>query len=130
MMAREEKFRHAAIAYGIYGLLYLVGAIYLAGTGGSPRALQSGAWVWFAIGGLIVFLFPYLLWRGFTWFARLLVFLMAYRAWELLKLAVAPRTEAVALPWGGSLPMAYGAAAFFLVTIATAALVARAAWNL
>lgn len=130
MAAREEKFRHAAWGYGVYGVLYLGGALYLAATGASPRALRAGAWVWFALGSIIVVLFPWLLWRGFTWFARLLVLLMAYRAWEVLQVALTPRIEAVVLPWGGSIPMAYGAAAFFLVTVGAAALVARAAWDL
>ncbi|MFB3817131.1 MAG: hypothetical protein ACE147_05650, partial [Candidatus Methylomirabilales bacterium] len=117
MAAREEKFRHAALAYATYGAVYLAGALYLAVTGGSPRTAQAGAWLWFAVGGAILVLFPYLLWRGFTWFARLLVVLMAYRAWELLRLALSPGPDAVMLPGGGAIPVAYGAAAFCLLTV-------------
>jgi hypothetical protein len=130
MAGREAKFRQAACAYAIYGGLYLGGALYLTAMGVSPRAREAGAWIWFAVASIFLVLFPWLLWRGFTWFARVLVFLMAYRGWELLKIMLAPGVKTVALPWGGSVPMAYGAAAFFLVTVAAAALVARAAWDL
>jgi hypothetical protein len=34
------------------------------------------------------------------------------------------------LPGGGSIPMMYGAGAFFLLTVGAAAVVARAAWDL
>ncbi|MFQ5801821.1 MAG: hypothetical protein ACE5JQ_02870 [Candidatus Methylomirabilales bacterium] len=129
MTSRGAKFRQAAWAYAIYGVCYLGGGFYLAAMGIAPRGLQSGDWVWFAMGGVIVILFPWLLWRGFKWFARVLVFLMAFRAWEVGKIALAPRIEAVMLPWGGAIPMTYPAAAFFLLTVGAAAVVARAAWD-
>lgn len=130
MTSREAKFRQAAWAYAIYGVCYLAGGFYLAAMDIAPRAIRSGDWVWFAIGGVIVILFPWLLWRGFKWFARVLVFLMAFRAWEVGKIALAPRIEAVVLPWRGSIPTNYPAAAFFLLTVGAAAMVARAAWDL
>ncbi|KRT71209.1 MAG: hypothetical protein XU15_C0002G0382 [candidate division NC10 bacterium CSP1-5] len=130
MTSRELKFRHAAWAYAIYGACYLGGAVYLAAMGVAPRALTSRDWIWFALGGMILILFPWLLWRGYTWFARLLVFLMALRAFEVLKIALAPGVKDVALPGGGSIPMTYGALAFFLLTVGAAAVVARAAWDL
>jgi len=101
MASQQEKFRKAAWAYVAYGVCYLGGALYLAAMGIAPRALRSGDWVWFAMGGVIVILFPWLLWRGFKWFARVLVFLMTYRAWEVGKITLAPRIETVVLPWGG-----------------------------
>lgn len=130
MASQQEKFRKAAWAYVTYGACYLGGALYLAAMGIAPRALRSGDWVWFAMGGVIVILFPWLLWRGFKWFARVLVFLMAFRAWEVGKITLAPRIETVVLPWGGSIPTNYPAAAFFLLTVGAAAMVARAAWDL
>lgn len=130
MASRELKFRQAAWAYAIYGVCYLGGALYLAAMDIAPRALRSDDWVWFAIGGLIVILFPLLLWRGFTWFARVLVFLMAFRAFEVGKIALAPRIESVMLPGGGSIPTNYPAAMFFVLTVGAAAMVARAAWDL
>lgn len=130
MASQETKFRQAAWAYGLYGVSYLGGAIYLAAMGVAPRALTSGDWVWFGLGGIILILFPWLLWRGYKWFARLLVFLMAYRAFEVLRIALAPGFKEVPLPGGGSIPMTYGALAFFLLTVGAAAIVARAAWDL
>lgn len=130
MTSRELKFHHAAWAYAIYGVSYLGGAVYLAAMGVTPRALASRDWVWFGLGGIILILFPWLLWRGYTWFARVLVLLMAYRAFEVLKIALAPGFKEVPLPGGGSIPMAYGALAFFLLTVGAAAMVARAAWDL
>ena len=130
MTSRELKFHHAAWAYAIYGVSYLGGAVYLAAMGVTPRALASRDWVWFGLGGIILILFPWVLWRGYTWFARVLVLLMAYRAFEVLKIALAPGLKEVPLPGGGSIPMAYGALAFFLLTVGAAAMVARAAWDL
>jgi hypothetical protein len=129
MTTREEKFRQAAWAYAVYGVCYLGGAVYLAVMGVTPRALTSRDWVWFALGGVILILFPWLLYRGYRWFARVLVLLMAYRAWEVLRIALAPGVKEVVLPGGGSIPMAYGAGAFFLLTVGAAAVVARAAWD-
>ena len=130
MTSRQLKFQQAAVAYLIYGVCYLGGALYLAVMGVAPRALRSGDWIWFAVGGVILILFPILLWRGFTWFARVLVFLMAYRAWEVGKIAIAPTIEGVPLPWGATISTSYPAAAFFLLTVGAAAMVARAAWDL
>lgn len=130
MASRELKFRQAAWAYAIYGVCYLGGALYLAAMGIAPRALRSGDWVWFAMGGLIVIIFPWLLWRGFKWFARVLVFLMAFRAFEVGQIALAPRIESVTLPGGGLIPTNYPAAMFFVLTVGAAAMVARAAWDL
>jgi hypothetical protein len=130
MTPREAKFHHAAWAYAIYGVFYLGGALYVAAVGVAPRALTSRDWLWFGLGGGILILFPWLLWRGYKWFARLLVFLMAYRAFEVLKIVLAPGFKEVPLPGGGSIPMMYGAGAFFLLTVGAAAVVARAAWDL
>lgn len=130
MISRQAKFQQAAWAYAVYGVCYLGGAFYLAAMGIAPRDLRSGDWVWFAMGGAIVIIFPLLLWRGYKWFARVLVFLIAYRAWEVGKIALAPRIESVVLPWGGSIPTTYPAAAFFLLTVSAAAMVARAGWDL
>src|SRR3990172_2380058 len=70
MTSQETKFRQAAWAYGVYGVSYLGGAVTLAAMGVTPRALASRDWVWFGLGGIILILFPWLLWRGDTWFAR------------------------------------------------------------
>lgn len=129
MNGGQEKFRQAALAYLAYGILYMAGALTLAAAGASPRAMGRGAWVWFGIGAVVLVLFPWLLWRGSKWFARLLVLLMALRAYGVLRVALAGGGP-VPLPGGVSIPMAAGAWVFFLVTVAAAAIVARAAWQL
>jgi hypothetical protein len=53
---------------------------------------------------------------------------MAWRALEVLRVALRSATAAVPAPWNGEIPFRAGAAVFFLVTIAALALVARAAW--
>ena len=42
MATREERFRQAAWAYFIYGILYMIGAVYLAGQGVAVRRTGAG----------------------------------------------------------------------------------------
>ncbi len=128
MSRGQEKYRQAALAYLAYGVLYMAGALYLVAAGASPRAMGRGAWIWYAAGALILVLFPWLLWRGHKWFARLLVLFMAFRAYGVLRVALTGG-EMIPLPGGGGVPTATGAWVFFLVTVAAAAIVARAAWD-
>ena len=56
MATRIDKYRQAAVAYFLYGCLYLGGAVYAASTGLSERASLTGGDVgWFVLGGLVVF---------------------------------------------------------------------------
>jgi hypothetical protein len=54
---------------------------------------------------------------------------MAFRAFEVLKVALRPETATVAAPWGGVVSFKLGAAVFVVVTVAALVLVARAAWG-
>lgn len=128
MSGGQEKYRQAALAYLAYGILYMAGALYLAGAGASPRAMGRGAWIWFGVGAVVLVLLPWLLWRGSKWFARLLVLLMVLRASGVLRVALAGG-EPVPLPGGGMIPLGLGAWVFFLITVAAAVMVARAAWD-
>lgn len=130
MATREEKFRQAAWAYFAYGVVYWLGGLFLATRG---IAVGRGI-VWFALGALFVVLFPWLIARGargagYLWFARILSLLVAYRAFEVGRVALAPRFRSIPLPGGGEIPMALGAWVFFLIALATAAMLARAAWS-
>jgi hypothetical protein len=135
MTAREARFRQAAWTYLAYGIVYLGGAIYLASLGIGARGMRVGAaLVWFVLGVLFILVFPWLISRGtrgwgYLWFARVLTLLVAYRAFEVGRVALAPRVPSVPLPGGGEAPMALGAWAFFLVTVLTLAMLARAAWS-
>lgn len=128
MSGGQGKSRQAALAYLAYGILYMAGALYLAAAGASSRAMGRGAWIWFGAGAVLLVLFPWLLWRGSKWFARLLVLLMVLRAYGVLRVALAGG-KPVPLPGGGTLPMGIGAWIFFLITVAAGAVVARAAWD-
>ena len=136
-----DRFQLAARAYLIYGVIYWIGGVYLAwhgvGVRGGPM-MQAGI-VWIVLGLALVIAIPYLLWRPRAWFerwvlsrrdfARILSLLMAFRAWEVLRVALRAETATVAAPWGGVVSFKLGAAVFFVVTVAALALVARAAWG-
>lgn len=131
MATREEKYRQAALAYLIYGLIYLVGAIYVAQVGVAERAMRGGAAGWFLLGGLFLIAFPWLIFKGFKWFIRALVLLLLIRIGGLVKVIVGPHGgKSVPMPGGWEMPMAVGAAVFLLVAAVTGYMLARAAWDL
>jgi hypothetical protein len=139
-MTRDERFRQAAWAYVVYGIVYWVGGVYLAwhGVGVRGEAALAGA-AWIVVGLVLALGIPALLSRRRAWFerwvlsrrdfARVLTALMAFRAWHVAKVALRPETASVAAPWGGEITFRFGAAVFFVVTVAALALVARAAWQ-
>ncbi len=136
----DDGFKTAARAYFVYGLVYLVGGLYLVsqGVGARGSRLTAGG-EWAAIGLVLLFGIPYLLRRRRSWFerwvlsrrdfARVLALLMAVRAWAVWRVALRPETAMVAAPWGGDLTFRVGAAVFFVITVAALVFVARAAWQ-
>ncbi len=136
MASRDARFKQAALAYLIYGIVYLGGAIYLAWVGVGARGMTSAraGIIWFLIGALFIVVFPWLIskgaqGRGYLWFTRVLTLLVAFRAFGVGQVMIAPTVTAVPLPGGGELSMSAGAALFFIITLATAAMLARAAWS-
>jgi len=127
----HEKFRQAALSYFLYGCAYLAGAAYIALTGITGRVMTGGsALLWFGIGAALVVLFPWLINRGYVWFTRFLVLLIVLRAIGLVRVVAKPTVPAVPLPGGLEISMSIGALIFLLVTLATAYMLARAAWDL
>jgi len=130
MATSEEKFGQAARCYLGYGLVYWFGGTYLAAHGiGAGRGLG-----WLAVGAVFVVLFPWLIARGargtgYLWFARLLTLAVTWRAVMVGRAVLAPRFPSVPLPGGGALPMRAAAAVFLVITVATAVMLARAAWS-
>ena len=136
-----DRFQLAARAYLIYGVIYWIGGVYLAwhGVGVRGGRMTQAGIVWIVLGLALVIAIPYLLWRPRAWFerwvlsrrdfARILSLLMAFRAWEVLRVALRAETATVSAPWGGMVTFRLGAAVFFVVTIAALACVARAAWG-
>jgi len=135
MASRDVRFKQAALAYLIYGVVYFVGAIYLARMGVGARGMTGtrAGIVWFLLGALFIVVFPWLIskgaqGRGYLWFTRILTLLVAFRAFGVGQVMIAPTVPAVPLPGGGEFPMRVGAAIFFLITLVTGAMLARAAW--
>lgn len=139
--ARHDPYRTAARAYFSYGVVYWVGGAYLAFHGVGTRAADSVLWrgVLFVLVGLIpLFLIPYLLRRRRPWFerwilsrrdfARILALFMAYRAYEVARVAFRAETASVPAPWGGVITFQAGALVFFVVTVAALLCIALAAW--
>jgi len=135
-----DRFRLAARAYLVYGVIYWLGGFYLAlqGVGvRGDRMMQPGV-AWIILGLVLVVAIPYLLARRRTWFerwilsrrdfARVLAAFMAVRAWHVLKVALRPETASVPAPWGGEITFRLGAIVFMIVTVAALLAIARAAW--
>jgi hypothetical protein len=120
-----RKYAQAAIAYLVYGLIYLAGAIYLGRIGKGP---EGSVW-WYLIGAAMAFGFPYLIWKRFKWVTRILAVLVLVRVIGLVRIAMRTGTETVSLPWGGEIAVSHGAIAFMLVALVTSILLARAGWQ-
>src|SRR5438309_11325499 len=97
-----DRFRLAARAYLVYGVVYWLGGFYLATQGVGVRGgrmMQAGV-VWIVLGLVLVGLIPYLLAQRRAWFERLILSrrdfarpwdaLMAARPWLLLGVDVGP----------------------------------------
>jgi len=135
-----DRFRLAARAYLVYGVIYWLGGSYLATQGVGVRGgrmVQPGMG-WIVVGLVLVGAIPYLLAGRRAWFerwilsrrdfARVLTALMALRAWHVLRVALRPDTASVAAPWGGEVTFRAGAIVFLIVTVAALLLIGRAAW--
>ncbi len=136
MATREEKFKQAAWAYLGYGIVYWFGGLYL-----QMQGLGRGRYVafWFTLGAALVAFVPYVLSREVPWFdrwvlsrrdfARILTALVFFRAFEVGRIALRGSvTTAMPSIGGGVFPTQAGAWAFFIITLATGAMLARAAW--
>jgi hypothetical protein len=136
-----DPYRAAAGAYAIYGLVYLVGGLYLISQGigvmGAPTAGATARTMlfWGLIGSIPLVVIPWLLSRPWSllggWvsrraFAWIVAGLLAYRAFKVGEVALRSGAS-VAAPWGGQITFQAGAAVFLLVTLTALAFVLRAA---
>jgi hypothetical protein len=132
----DARFRLAAGAYLVYGVVYWLGGawLWLHDVGrGTPASL-----VWIALGAALVVAVPYVLLRRRVWFerwilsrrdfGRILAVLMVFRVLAVLRIVVRSETAVVAAPWGGLVSYRAGGTVFMLVTLIALVLVGRAAW--
>jgi hypothetical protein len=136
-----DPYRAAARAYFLYGLVYLVGGVYLISQGvGVMGGSTGGATTrmmlrWGFIGLIPLVVIPWLLSRPWSWlgglvsrrtFAWIVALLLALRAYKVGE--VARRGGAsVAAPWGGEISFQIGAVVFLVVTLIALGFVLRAA---
>ena len=136
-----DPYRAAAWAYAVYGLVYLVGGLYLISQGvGVMGASSTGATTrtllrWGLVGAIPLVLIPLLLSRPWSWlggvvsrrtFAWIVAALLTLRAVKVGEVALRGGAS-VAAPWGGQVTFQAGAIVFLVVTLAALAFVARAA---
>jgi hypothetical protein len=129
--SRADRYRQAAWTYAGYGVVYWLGGLALAVAGRGPRGMERGRWAWFVAGALFVVVFPWLLAREWRWrraFAGVLTLLVAYRAFEVARIAVRSGGDTVSA-LGLDVPTQVGAWAFCLLAVGTAAMLARAVWS-
>lgn len=78
-------YHRAAAAYLAYGVLYEAFAAYSMWVHGFPPGMTAKHVAAFlTVGGVITFAFPWLLWRGIRWFARMLSILVLLRVVALV----------------------------------------------
>jgi hypothetical protein len=136
-----DAFRAAARAYVVYGIVYLVGGLYLidhgVGVMGAPTTAATMRTMarWGLIGLIPLIGVPWLLTRRWSWlggwisrrtFAWLLALLLAIRAVKVGAVALHGGAS-VAAPWGGQITFRMGAVVFLVVTLTALAFVTRAA---
>jgi len=137
----DARFRAAARAYVVYGLVYLVGGLYLISQGIGVMGAATGAATtrtmlrWGLIGLIPLVAVPWLLAHRWSWlggwlsrrtFAWVLAVLLAVRAVKVAE-AAWRSTTAVAAPWGGEITFRVGATVFLVVTLTALGFVVRAA---
>ena len=137
----RDPYRAAARAYFLYGLVYLVGGLYLisqgvgvmgGSTGGATTRLMLR---WGFIGLIPLVVIPWLLSRSWSWlgglvsrrtFAWIVALLLALRAYKVGEVALR-HGASVAAPWGGEVSFQVGAFVFLAVTLIALGFVLRAA---
>lgn len=138
--AVTDAYRLAALAYFGYGLVYLVGGLYLIHHGVGVAGARSGASTasslvrWGLVGSIPLLVIPLLLWRRWSWlggwisrrsFAGLVVLLLALRAYKVGEVAWRGG-GAVPAPWGGEISFRAGGAVFLVVTLVALGFLLRA----
>ena len=136
MSRDDDRFRTAARAYFVYGVVYWLGGFWLWLHDVGRGSLGSVGWI--LLGAALIVLIPYLLRRRRPWFerwilsrcdfARLVAVFMFVRVLAVARVVVRSESATVPAPWGGVVSYQVGGAVFLLVTLTALVLVVRAAW--
>lgn len=125
MESTKKKYHRAAIAYFLYGLVYLSGAVYLA----VMDVVARSGWAWFVVGLVFILVLPPLIWYEYKWVTRILSILVGLRVLGLGRTILTGDAESVPMPGGWQMPIRYGAIIFLFVAAGTAYMLARAGWQ-
>jgi hypothetical protein len=140
MSTVDARYRGAVGAYVAYGVVYLVGGLYLIWQGvGVAGARTEGATTeammrWGLIGLVPLVTIPLLLWRPWSFlggwisrrgFAGIVALFLIARSYKVGEVAVRGG-GAVTAPWGGDLGFQAGAVVFLAFTLAALAFLLRA----
>jgi hypothetical protein len=80
----QQPYHRAALAYAIYGLVYLFGA-WLQLTPDRQHDFHGVPWwVFFVVGAALIVVVPALIWRGYRGFTRVMSVFPALKAMTLL----------------------------------------------
>jgi hypothetical protein len=123
MPAMADPYRRAAVAYVVYGLVYLVGAI-LQLTPDRQRDFFGFVpwWAFYVAGAAVILTLPVLVWRRYKWFTRILSIFPAIKALSLF-------IKQGRLMGAGEPTVPYNWF-FAVVALAAGALLFRAGWGL
>lgn len=137
-----DPYKLAARVYVAYGVVYLVGGLYLlsqgVGVAGGRTGRRAGGdmLLWGLIGLIPLVAIPLLLSRPWSrlggWvsrrtFAWLVATLLALRLLKVGEVALRGGAS-VPAPWGGEITFQAGASVFLVIALAALACVVRAAW--
>ena len=140
----ERRFRDAARAYLIYGIVYYVGGLYMlwhgVGVAGSMEGRRINALAFWAIAGLVPMLgIPYLLARPRAaferWvlsrrdFTRIVALFLLFRSYKVGQVILDHHGGSVPAPWGGTITFQVGAVVFTLITLYALVMMIRAGWG-
>lgn len=136
----DARYRAAAGAYLVYGVVYLVGGLYLISQGVGVAGARAEAGMteamvrWGLIGLVPLVVIPLLLWRPWSFFggwisrrgfAGLVALFLIGRSYKVGEVAVRG-DSVVPAPWGGDFGFQAGAVVFLAFTLAALAFLLRA----
>ena len=122
LTSRNIESRQAAIAYLIYGIIYMGGAFVLDANGVSDRPLTMG---YIVVGIIMAVGIPLLINKGYTYFNWFIILFMGYRVFELIRLTINDSGKSVDF-LGMDISLFAGKIVFALIAAVVAGMILRA----